>query len=150
MENSQNRLSFGKMHSHFHSHKSLYCIDCTVLTIRFHSTGSIFNNWHYFISAIFFSWGEKWEELRRKLVRRLVILSLWKQKEGARQHINTLPSHRGLGKVTEILFLESLTFDLSDSCNLPSLQMCLWASTATLKLWLKSCIISPYSQLPLC
>lgn len=56
-----------------------------------------------------------------------------------------LAFHKSLKKVTEILFLESLTFDLSDSCNLSSLGMCLWTSTATVKLWLESCIISPSS-----
>lgn len=34
-------------------HKSLYCSDYIVLTIRFHSTKSIFNNWHYSVSVIF-------------------------------------------------------------------------------------------------
>lgn len=74
------------------------------------------------------------KKCRGKLVRGLAILSLWKQNEGVQQHTNTLPCHKGLKKVTEILFLESLTFDLSNSCNLSSLQMCLWVSTATLKL----------------
>lgn len=93
---------------------------------------------------------QEMRRLQRWTGQKASYFELLETKRMSAQLLNTLPCHKGPKKVTEILFLESLTFDLSDSCNLSSFQMCLRASTATLKLWLKSCIISPSSQLPLC
>lgn len=56
-----------------------------------------------------------------------------KGKEPRWQRLSTLTCHWGLNKVTEILFLESLTFDLSGSCDLSSFQRRLWGRRGYLK-----------------
>lgn len=113
----------------------------SVLTMTFHSTELSLNNWLCHFPQL------RWE--LRRLLRKIGPAELsWDYENKDKEHNST--SILGLKKVTEILFLESLTFDLSDSCNLSSLRMCLWASAATFKLRLESCIISPSSQLPLC